>query len=68
MYKEAVRDCDDCLHLDATNIKAMLRKSDALIANGCKNEAYKQYTNILSIDPDNEIAKKSLQNISLRYS
>lgn len=67
MYDKAIRDCDDCLQLDGRNVKAMLRKCDALIASDRKNDAYKQYTCILDIDPENEVAKKALENISLRY-
>lgn len=67
MYNEVIRDCDDCLKLDPTNIKAMFRKCDALIATDRKNAAYKQYTNILNIEPENEFANKALNDISLRY-
>lgn len=67
MYNEVIRDCDDCLELDPTNIKAMFRQCDALIATDRRNAAYKRYTNILNIEPENEFAKKALNDISLRY-
>lgn len=44
----------------------MLRKCDALIGIDQKNAAYQQYSKILTIDPENAIAKNALQNISLR--
>lgn len=65
-YNECIQDCDECLKLDPANIKAMLRKCDGLIGIGQKNDAYHQYTKILSIDPDNLIVKKALKNIPLR--
>lgn len=67
MYNEAIQDCDKCLQIEATNVKAMLRKCDALIACHNKNEAYRLYMKLLQIDPENVIAKKALKNISIRY-
>lgn len=66
-YAECIQDCDECLKLKPTNVKAILRKCEALLATEQKNEAYKQYSHILKIDPENAIAKKALKNISLRY-
>lgn len=65
-YKECIQDCDECLMLDTVNVKAMLRKCDALMSIDQKNDAYQQYSIILSIEPENAIAKKALKNISLR--
>lgn len=67
MYNEALQDCDKCLQIETTNVKAMLRKCDALIACDRKNEAYRLYTKILQIDSENATAKKALKNISIRY-
>lgn len=67
MYNEAIRDCDKCLNSEPGNVKAMLRKCDALIATNCKNEAYKLYSEILKIDPENAVAKKASKNMSIRY-
>lgn len=66
-WQEAINDCEECLRLDQTNVKAMLRKCDALIAINKKNDAYKIYGEILQIDPNNAVAKASLKNISIRY-
>lgn len=66
MYIEAIRDCDECLKRESTNIKAMLRKCDALMATDCKNQAYTLYSEVLKYDPDNVIAKKATKDISIR--
>lgn len=66
MFAEAIQDCDKCLDIEATNVKAMLRKCDALVACDRKNDAYRLYVSILQIDPDNATAKKALKNISIR--
>lgn len=66
MYDKAIQDCDKCLQIEPTNVKAMLRKCDALIAYDNKNEAYRLYMRILQIDPENVIAKKALKNIPIR--
>lgn len=66
-YIEAIEDCDNCLGLEASNVKAILRKCDALVAMNRKNEAYKLYAHILSIDPENAMAKNALKNITIRY-
>lgn len=64
---EAINDCDECLRLDPNNVKAMLRKCEALIAINKKNDAYTIYSQILRIDPSNSVAKTALKNISIRY-
>lgn len=66
-YTKCIQDCDECLKLEPTNVKAILRKCEALLVIDQKNEAYKHYSYILKIDPENVIAKKALKNISLRY-
>lgn len=66
MYNEAIQDCDKCLQIEATNVKAMLRKCDALVACDRKNEAYQLYMRILQIDSENATAKKALKNMSIR--
>ncbi|XP_055325632.1 sperm-associated antigen 1 [Sitodiplosis mosellana] len=65
-YAECMQDCDECLKLEPKNVKAMLRKCEALVATDQKNEAYKIYSYILKMEPGNVIAKKALKNISLR--
>lgn len=66
-YVECMKDCDECLQLEPKNVKAMLRKCEALLAMEQKNEAYKLYSFILKVDPGNAVAKKALKNISIRY-
>lgn len=66
MYSEAIQDCDKCLQIEPTNVKAMLRKCDALIASDRKSEAYQLYARILEIDSENVVAKKAIKNISIR--
>lgn len=66
LYTEAIEDCDECLTLDSTNIKAMLRKCEALLNMNRKNEAYKVYAHVLENEPDNIIAKKAIAETSIR--
>lgn len=66
MYDEAIQDCEKCLQIEPSNVKAMLRKCDALIACDRRNEAYRLYTRILQIDSENAVAKKALKNMSIR--
>lgn len=65
-YDETIRDCEECLKRESANIKAMLRKCDALIATNRKNEAYKVYSEVLKYEPENSVAKKALKDISIR--
>lgn len=67
MYSEAISDCDKCLQIEPTNVKAILRKCEALVACDRKNDAYRLYMSLLQIDPDNATAKKALKNMSIRY-
>lgn len=66
MYDKAIQDCDKCLQIEPENVKAMLRKCDALIACDRKNDAYQLYVRILQIEPENVPAKTALKNISIR--
>lgn len=66
-YDDAIYDCDECLKLDKKNVKAMIRRYDCLMATNRKNQAYQQCLQILEIDPENDIAKKALADISIRF-
>lgn len=65
-FNEAIQDCERCLALDQRNVKAMLRKCDGLLSVDRKNEAYKMYGEVLKIDPDNGVAKKAIEQTSIR--
>lgn len=41
--KKAISDCNECLNLDSTNIKALLRKGQALMDEGLLNEVYNRF-------------------------
>ncbi|XP_050080667.1 sperm-associated antigen 1 [Anopheles maculipalpis] len=55
-YSEAIADCDQCLALEPTNLKALMRKAQALTSNDSIREAYHVYCNILLLEPTNNIA------------
>lgn len=65
-FLEAIDDCNECLKLESTNIKAMLRKAEALNALNRNNEAYEQYSKILKIDPEHTFAAKAVKAIPIR--
>ncbi|XP_035903532.1 sperm-associated antigen 1 [Anopheles stephensi] len=62
-YSEAIADCDQCLALEPTNLKALLRKAQALTANDNRREAYKVYLDVLRLEPTNNIALSSTANL-----
>ncbi|GAB0092440.1 sperm-associated antigen 1 [Sergentomyia squamirostris] len=61
--KEAVNDCDECLKLDPQNVKAHLRKAEALQLDGCKRSAYNIIQEVLEIDPKNTTALKTFEKL-----
>lgn len=44
----------------------MLRRAEALNMCGRKNDAYRQYTRVLELDPDNSVAIKTMATIPIR--
>ncbi|XP_059621980.1 sperm-associated antigen 1 [Phlebotomus argentipes] len=61
--KEATDDCDECLKLEPKNVKALLRKAQALQLDDCKRSAYEVLQRVLEIDPENAIALKSIEKL-----
>uniref|UniRef100_A0A182IXR7 Sperm-associated antigen 1 n=1 Tax=Anopheles atroparvus TaxID=41427 RepID=A0A182IXR7_ANOAO len=55
-YKEAIADCDQCLLREPENVKALLRKAQALKLSDSRREAYKVYCDVLRLEPTNTIA------------
>ncbi|XP_052873268.1 sperm-associated antigen 1 [Anopheles cruzii] len=55
-YKEAIADCDECLSREPANIKALLRKAQALVSNDNRREAYRVYGEVLRLEPANKVA------------
>ncbi|XP_055716006.1 sperm-associated antigen 1 [Phlebotomus papatasi] len=62
-FKEAIEDCDECLKLEPKNLKALLRKAQALQLDDCKRSAYEVLQEILEIDPENSSALKSIAKL-----
>lgn len=44
----------------------MIRRAEALNVSGQKNDAYRQYNRVLEVDPENLVAKKTMENIPIR--
>ncbi|KAH8363304.1 hypothetical protein KR084_008010 [Drosophila pseudotakahashii] len=63
-YFSAVSDCQACLQLDPQNIKAHLRMADALNADGKHLESLSIYKKLLELEPDNSVAKKSVEHLT----
>ncbi|XP_050095558.1 sperm-associated antigen 1 [Anopheles aquasalis] len=55
-YKEAIADCDQCLSREPENVKALLRKGQALLASDNRREAYRVFCVALKHDPSNKVA------------
>lgn len=65
-YSQAISDCDECLSIEPNNVKAMLRRAEALNVSGRGNDAYRQYARVLELEPENPIAQKSMKTIPIR--
>ncbi|XP_055851083.1 sperm-associated antigen 1 [Episyrphus balteatus] len=63
-YEEALSDCNECLQLDKTNLKALLRKAEACLGMERKHDAFRTYEQIRQIEPTNAIACKGLERLS----
>ncbi|XP_055383408.1 RNA polymerase II-associated protein 3 [Condylostylus longicornis] len=62
-YKECIKDCDQAIHLNKTNIKAYYRRMQAYEFLGENEDALKDCQNVLNLDPKNSEAKLSHQRI-----
>lgn len=59
----AIRDCDECLALDASNVKAYLRKAQALLNEKRNSEAFAVYTILLGYDAANPVAVNAMRKL-----
>jgi len=66
-YYATVTLCDDVLAKDEVNEKALFRKGEALYALKEFQQAQKVYKSVLSINPDNKLAKKGCLNSQKQY-
>uniref|UniRef100_A0A182K5A7 Sperm-associated antigen 1 n=1 Tax=Anopheles christyi TaxID=43041 RepID=A0A182K5A7_9DIPT len=55
-YTEAIADCNQCLALEPKNVKALLRKAQALTSTDKRREAYKTYCDVLRLESTNPVA------------
>ncbi|XP_040169990.1 sperm-associated antigen 1 [Anopheles arabiensis] len=58
-YDQAIADCNQCLAFEPQNVKALLRKAQALTSTDKRSEAYKVYCDVLRIEPTNAVAQTS---------
>lgn len=62
-YRDAVRDCDEALMIDSSNIKALYRRSQALLElkdiKGCEDNL----KSLLKVEPKNHAALKLLHDV-----
>ncbi|XP_011303067.1 sperm-associated antigen 1 [Fopius arisanus] len=64
-YQEAIDDCDRVLSLDCTNVKALLRRASALESLGRKEEALREFSAALKIEPNNRTAMMGVRKLSV---
>lgn len=62
-FLKALGDTNDCLRIEPGNIKALLRKAQALQGEKMLAEAFDTYEKILEFDKDNSTAKSEIQNL-----
>ncbi|XP_058826228.1 sperm-associated antigen 1 [Topomyia yanbarensis] len=55
-FEESVSDCDACLKIEPNNVKALLRKAEALTMSDKRCEAYQVYCKVLIFDSANKLA------------
>lgn len=64
---KSIEDCDACLTLDGTNMKAYLRKAQALLNEDRPREAFAVYAAAKRIDPANQAIVMALQKLRARF-
>ncbi|XP_077583410.1 mitochondrial import receptor subunit TOM34 [Stigmatopora nigra] len=62
-YREAVRDCDAALALDAANIKALYRRAQAYKELQNTTACVRDLKELLEVEPGNSAAVKMLQDV-----
>lgn len=62
-FQKAVTDCDTCLKMEPSNVKALIRKGQALVGLQNYNEAVDVFEDVLDIEPENSIANQELFNL-----
>ncbi|XP_065366543.1 sperm-associated antigen 1 [Calliphora vicina] len=66
-FLDAIKDCEQCLKLEPTNLKARLRLAEANYAYGRRRESYQLYNNVLQLDPGNSVALKATNELRKQY-
>lgn len=64
---KAIDDCDECLSLDATNLKAHLRKAQALLNDDRPREAFAVYAAAKRIDAASPTVANALRQLRERF-
>ncbi|XP_047584525.1 sperm-associated antigen 1 isoform X2 [Lutra lutra] len=62
-WNSAFRDCEKVLELEPGNLKALLRRATTYKHQNKLQEAIEDLNKVLNIEPDNELAKKSLSEV-----
>lgn len=62
-YLKALGDTNDCLKIEPLNVKAMLRKAEALAGENMLSEAFDVYEKISEIDQENKMAKTEIAQL-----
>lgn len=59
-YIKVISDTNECLQLEPTNIKALLRKAQAFLGQNMTKQAYETYEKVLQIDGSNQTAQHEI--------
>ncbi|XP_059021902.1 sperm-associated antigen 1 isoform X1 [Mustela lutreola] len=62
-WNSAFRDCEKVLELEPGNLKALLRRATTYKHQNKLQEAIEDLNKVLNVEPDNELAKKTLSEV-----
>lgn len=65
-FIKALADTNECLKIEPMNVKAMLRKAQALTGENMLAEAFDVYEKILEIDQENQIALAEIAKLRVK--
>ncbi|KAH7722437.1 CBN-FKB-6 protein [Aphelenchoides avenae] len=57
-YHECVLFCDNVLHQEPNNVKALYRKGEALLAAGHRRDAVALFKQVIKVEPTNKAARQ----------
>ncbi|XP_046806459.1 sperm-associated antigen 1 [Lucilia cuprina] len=66
-FLDSIKDCEKCLSLEPSNLKARLRLAEASYSYGRKRESYQLYIDVLQLDAENSVALKATTELRKQF-